>query len=89
VQSAVVFQSFGIACRAIDAKQEVLPYVQVCMAGAQYFLAVNQTMCFSLLSASTDYSHMHIGSQVCLKLSNLATTDAIICSLLVCQESIL
>ena len=35
-KSAVVFQSFGIACRAIDGRQlgqGVLPYEQVCMAG--------------------------------------------------------
>ncbi len=38
LQSAVVFQSFGIACRAISgdqACQAVLPYGQVCIAGAQ------------------------------------------------------
>ncbi|CAL5229635.1 g12999 [Coccomyxa viridis] len=33
LQSAVVFQSFGIACRAINRDQAVLPYEQVCMAG--------------------------------------------------------
>ncbi|CAK0784468.1 hypothetical protein CVIRNUC_007672 [Coccomyxa viridis] len=36
LQSAVVFQSFGIACRVIDGRQPgqgVLPYEQVCMAG--------------------------------------------------------
>ena len=64
-KSAVVFQSFGIACRAIDGRQlsqDVLPYEQVCMAGVclSYFPLFMGLLApdIAVYDASTDLRHM-------------------------------
>jgi hypothetical protein len=67
LQSAVVFQSFGIACRAISgdqASQKVLTYEQVCIAGA--------LSCLHVVAACNAGSSMLLSFAECPPLSQYA-----------------